>query len=113
MESEKRQWGHFDVLYNTHGCKVKELVVLPGKKLSMQKHFLRSEHWFVVEGTATLYTYNENADSISFMNKYNKWEHLHIPLEQWHQLENSESTLLRIIEIQYGKECVENDILRI
>jgi mannose-6-phosphate isomerase-like protein (cupin superfamily) len=107
-----RQWGHYDILYEADGCKVKELVIQPGKKISMQKHFLRSEHWFVVSGTALLYTYDEENKRISLKNIYSKWNHLHIPVQEWHQIENAAEEELHIIEIQYGENCTEEDIFR-
>ncbi len=52
QEFDQRPWGSFTVLDETTSCKVKRLEVLPGKRLSYQKHKYRSEHWFVVEGEA-------------------------------------------------------------
>ena len=49
---EERPWGSFTILDERDGFKVKRIEVLPGKRLSYQKHAQRAEHWFVVEGTA-------------------------------------------------------------
>ena len=105
-----REWGYYRVLHE-HGpqVKVKELTIDPGKSLSMQKHFRRSELWFVSEGVATLYTldYNEQVK-----NTYVQFKTIHIPIGHWHKLTNETNKPLKIIEIQYGFECIEEDIER-
>jgi len=112
-EMTKRQWGYYKVLYeNSNEVKVKELVVLPGKKLSMQKHFKRAEHWFIVEGVATVYTVSKDTELYEKRGIYKKHESLHIDLEQWHQLANEQDINLKIVEIQYGTNCIEEDIIR-
>lgn len=107
-----RVWGWYETLreIDKH-TKVKELVVEPGKKLSMQRHNKRSEHWFVVEGTASVYTLNCSSDHY-LIGKYSKHESLHIDKLQWHQLCNETDEPLKIIEIQYGEDCDEEDIER-
>jgi len=91
----QRPWGYYRILHeNNTEVKVKELTVNPGQSLSMQKHQDRSEHWFIVEGT------------------FHKHQSLHIKKEEWHQLCNPSSTPLKIVEIQYGTNCVEEDIER-
>ena len=92
--------------------KVKELTVEPGKRLSMQRHEERSEHWFVSEGTAHVYTLNVSSDA-ELLGIYTKHQSLHIPCNQWHQLANESDEPLKIVEIQYGTNCVEEDIERI
>ena len=108
----KRTWGYYRVIheYNNH-TKVKELAVPPGNKLSMQRHQERSEHWFVAEGTATVYTINRNTD-IETLGVYAQHQSLHIPVGTWHQLANEHDTDLKLVEIQYGTNCVEEDIER-
>jgi len=115
-----RNWGYYRVLHeNGDEVKVKELIVTPGKKLSMQKHQLRSEHWFVAEGTATVNTLNFDLVLNDYHSKsvllaqLDKFDSLHIKVNQWHQLCNETDQPLKVIEIQYGKNCVESDILRI
>lgn len=114
MEEVKKPWGSYKVIYDaSKNVKVKELIVDPGKSLSMQRHFKRAEEWFVVEGCATVWTSNDY-DKVSILRGlFYKYDKLTIPLNQWHRLEN-QSTMrqLRIIEIQYGDECVEEDIER-
>jgi|TARA_R110000744_G_scaffold222441_1_gene341342 D-beta-D-heptose 7-phosphate kinase/D-beta-D-heptose 1-phosphate adenosyltransferase len=108
----KRTWGYYRVIheYNKH-TKVKELAVPPGGKLSMQRHQERSEHWFVAEGTATVYTLDSSSD-VDLHGVFEQHKSLHIPVGQWHQLANEHDTDLKLVEIQYGTNCVEEDIER-
>jgi cytidyltransferase-like protein len=108
----ERQWGYYRVLHeNGKEVKLKELTVEPGKTLSMQRHQKRAEHWFVSEGTATVYTLNRKTDS-ELWGVFTKHQHIHINKEEWHQLANETDKPLKIIEIQYGENCVEEDIER-
>jgi mannose-6-phosphate isomerase-like protein (cupin superfamily) len=96
---------------NGNEVKLKELVVEPRKYLSMQKHSNRLELWFVVEGTATVYTVNSSSDE-ELDGVYTKFQSIHIATNQWHRLANETDKPLKIIEIQYGTECSEEDIER-
>lgn len=108
----ERNWGYWRVLHeNGQQVKVKELTVSPGERLSMQKHKERSEHWFVAEGTATVYTINRSTD-IELLGIFNQHQALHISKQQWHQLSNESEVPLKVVEIQYGDNCVEEDIER-
>lgn len=108
----QRNWGYYRVIheYDKH-TKVKELAVPPGQCLSMQRHQHRSEHWFVAEGTATVYTLNRATDVENF-GVFEQHQSLHIPVGMWHQLANEHDTELKLVEIQYGTNCVEEDIER-
>ena len=108
----ERVWGYYRVLHEqSKDVKVKELTVAPGKCLSMQRHKDRSEHWFVSEGTATVYTLNRSTD-VELIGTFNKFENLHIGKTEWHQLCNETESPLKIVEIQYGDNCIEDDIER-
>lgn len=108
----ERQWGYYRVLHeNGSQVKLKELIVEPGKRLSMQRHSDRAEHWFVAEGTATVYTINRKSDA-ELLGVYDKFDHVHIKRTEWHQLANEGTEPLKMIEIQYGERCVEEDIER-
>jgi D-beta-D-heptose 7-phosphate kinase/D-beta-D-heptose 1-phosphate adenosyltransferase len=108
-----RQWGHWRVLHEQgHEVKLKELTVEPGKRLSMQRHKDRAEHWFVAEGTATVYTVNSASTDEELLGVYEQFQHVHIRQTEWHQLSNETDQPLKIIEIQYGKNCIEEDIER-
>ena len=108
----ERPWGYYRVLHeNGPEVKVKELTVEPKKYLSMQKHNSRLELWFVAEGTATVYTINNSSDE-ELDGVYEKFRNIHIATNQWHRLANETDKPLKIIEIQYGEECIEEDIER-
>jgi D-beta-D-heptose 7-phosphate kinase/D-beta-D-heptose 1-phosphate adenosyltransferase len=108
----ERQWGYYRVLHeNGPEVKVKELTVEPGKYLSMQRHTSRLELWFVAEGTATVYTINNSSDE-ELDGVYNKFRSINIAANHWHRLANETDKPLKIIEIQYGNECIEEDIER-
>lgn len=108
----QREWGYYRVLHQDgKQVKVKELTVDPGKSLSMQRHQDRAEHWFVAEGEATVYTINRSTDA-ELYGQFEKFRNLHIDRCEWHQLANETALPLKIIEIQYGENCVEEDIER-
>ncbi len=109
---EARPWGYYRVLHEASNIKVKELTVDPGKKLSMQRHKDRAEYWMVSEGDGTLIRMNEeNYNRI----KIGLFKHKGITIKpgDWHQLCNFSKRPLRVIEIQYGMRCVEEDIERL
>ncbi len=108
----ERPWGYYRVLHevNNH-VKLKELTVAPNTCLSMQRHKNRSEFWFVVEGEAAVYTLDSSTDH-DLIGYYKPYEHIFIEKNQWHMLCNETDHPLKLIEIQYGKTCVEEDIER-
>jgi len=106
-----RPWGYYRVLHEVAGCKVKELTVSPGASLSMQRHQERAEFWLVSEGTATVYTINTSTDA-QLNGIFQRHEFLHIAPNEWHQLINEQPVPLKIVEIQYGDRCEEEDIER-
>ncbi len=107
-----RPWGYYRVLHeNGKEVKVKELTVDPGRCLSMQKHEKRAEHWFIAEGTAEVYTLNRSTD-VELLGVFHKHQSLHIKKSEWHQICNPSNVPLKIVEIQYGSDCVEEDIER-
>lgn len=108
-----RDWGYYRILHtNGPGIKLKELTVEPGKSLSMQKHKQRSEFWFVSEGKATVYSLDQFLSQKEMLGVFTKHTTLHINANKWHQLCNDTELPLKIIEIQYGENCVEEDIER-
>jgi cytidyltransferase-like protein len=108
-----RQWGYYRVLHEDGPTtKVKELTVDPGKSLSMQRHQKRSEYWLVTEGTATVYTINRASTDYELHGVYKKHQSLRIDEGEWHQLVNETDKPCKIVEIQYGENCVEEDIER-
>ena len=107
----ERAWGHYRVLYDAPGTKVKELTVQPGQRLSMQRHQDRAEHWHVTQGTATVYGINRKSDA-ELLGEFGTHQHTHIARGEWHQLCNETDQPLQVVEIQYGENCVEEDIER-
>ena len=102
-----RQWGYYRVIHEVPGMKVKELTVEPGKSLSMQRHKYRAEFWIVSEGIASLRRLGEEGVTVLQPHHQNT-----IYPNQWHQLINQTSNPLKIVEIQYGDKCDEDDIER-
>ena len=91
--------------------KVKELTVDPGASLSMQRHVGRSEYWIVSEGKCVVHSQMPNGYSLPSKN-LELHEEYKIPFGEWHQLCNPYDEPCRIVEIQYGDYCTEEDIER-
>ena len=108
----ERDWGYWRVLDHKpeQGYKVKELVIYPGKALSDQKHFKRSEQWMVLEGVVDMQTeWNGNVSALKLKPHGMPYE---IGKEVWHLASNSGTENAHILEIQWGSECIEEDIER-
>ena len=110
-DGEARIWGNFYNLFESEGVKVKELIVKPGKGMSLQKHFKRSEIWLVSEGQCVVNYSKESPESTKEI-KLSKFDQLTVELGDWHQVTNPFEETCKIIEIQYGEETEENDIER-
>ena len=108
---EKRIWGSFYNLFEEDQVKVKELVVDPGKGMSFQKHFKRNEIWLVSKGSCIV-NYSKDNPGNKEKIQLNKFDHYLVPVGEWHQITNPFKEICRLIEIQYGDECVEDDIER-
>ena len=91
--------------------KLKELTVNPKTCLSMQQHDYRAEFWFVTEGEAAVYSLDRSSDH-ELIGNYGLHQHVWIPVNGWHMLCNETDQPLKLIEIQYGPKCVEEDIER-
>ena len=103
---DRRPWGTFTVLDEGDTFKVKRIEVLPGKRLSYQKHAQRAEHWVVVEGSAKV-----TLDDRDIIVK--KGEAIDIPIGSAHRVENPGDELLVFIEVQRGSYLGEDDIIRL
>jgi mannose-1-phosphate guanylyltransferase / mannose-6-phosphate isomerase len=102
-----RPWGSYTTINVGKGFKVKLVEVLPGKRLSLQRHAHRSEHWVVVNGTAKI----TNGRNILYLDEN---QSTYIPKTTVHRLENPEARRrLRIVEVQCGNYTGEDDIERI
>ena len=102
----QRPWGYYTVMDEGFGYKVKQIEVLPGKRLSLQMHRHRAEHWVVVQGEAQVTIGRE-------VKKVLANESVFVPAMTAHRLENLGSEPLRIIEIQTGPYVEEDDIIRL
>jgi mannose-6-phosphate isomerase len=103
---DQRPWGSFTVLDEGAGYKVKRIEVLPGERLSYQKHAQRAEHWMVVRGQARFTL--DGAERIVRVG-----ETANIPVGALHRVENPGPELLIFIEIQRGDYLGEDDIVRV
>ncbi len=101
-----RPWGSYQSVDNGDRHQVKRIIVKPGQRLSLQKHYHRSEHWIVVRGAARV-TINEDVKTI------HENESIYIPMGAVHRLENPGKILLELIEVQTGSYLGEDDIIRI
>ncbi len=106
MEEDHRPWGYYQVLSDEPDHKVKRIVVYPGKRLSLQKHKKRDEHWYVIAGTALV---TLDADEV----KVEKGESVNIERGTLHRVRNTGDTNLVFIEVQTGEYFGEDDIERI
>jgi mannose-6-phosphate isomerase-like protein (cupin superfamily) len=99
-------WGMWEVLLDEPTYKVKRINVLPGKRLSYQKHFKRREHWMVVAGNGVV--------TIDGKDIYlTKGQSIDIAEEQAHRMANNGDVDLTFIEIQQGEYFGEDDIVRL
>ena len=103
---DERPWGSFTVLDEGAGYKVKRIEVLPGKRLSYQKHAQRAEHWFVTQGTAKV-TLN-GAEILLTPGEY-----VDIAIGAAHRVENPGDENVIFIEVQRGAYLGEDDIVRL
>ncbi len=105
-ETDRRPWGYYEVLSDGLDHKVKRISVYPGKRLSLQRHRRRAEHWFVLRGEA-LVTLGEKEVFLK------KGESVNIPQGEDHRIANAGTFPLVFIEVQTGEYFGEDDIERI
>lgn len=101
-----RPWGTYTILLNQDNYKIKKILVKPGKRLSLQRHMHRSEHWVVVSGTATV----QVGEKVKYIRQN---ESTFIEIGQKHRLSNNGLIDLVIIETQVGEYVGEDDIERL
>ncbi len=101
----ERPWGRYTLMDSGPAYQVKQIEVDPGKRLSLQMHQFRAEHWVVVQGTALVTIGRETKQVASN-------ESVFVPLKTVHRLENPGATPVRIIEVQTGSYLGEDDIVR-
>ena len=102
-----RPWGYYKTIEgnDTSGFKAKKIVVFPNKKLSLQSHNHRSEHWVITSGCAKVTLGTEEL-------YLNKNDYVYIPVNTLHRIENIGDKLLEFIETQIGNYLGEDDIIR-
>ncbi len=105
-ESDLRPWGQWEVLGSATDHVVKRIVVTPGKRLSLQRHTHRSEHWVIVQGLGRI-TLGDAARLIGV------GDYVFIPCGELHRIENIGTVDLVFIEVQTGSLLSEDDIERI
>jgi len=101
-----RPWGHYENLLERDGHKVKELIVNPGERLSLQKHQRRAEHWIVVSGEA-LVTVGENEILLK------PGQSVDVPRGAVHRIMNRGEIPTVLVEVQMGDYFGEDDIIRL
>ena len=106
MKVIEKPWGKYQNVFENKNFIVKILTIYPKAKISLQYHYKRSEHWLVTQGIA-----NVTKGDKTFMLKEN--ESTYIGVEEIHRIENKEDNDLIIVEVQFGSEINENDIVRL
>ena len=101
-----RPWGYYQSIDNGARYQVKRIVVTPGQRLSLQKHYHRAEHWIVVKGTAEV-TCGEEVKIV------HENESIYLPIGSVHRLANPGKINLELIEVQTGSYLGEDDIVRL
>jgi mannose-6-phosphate isomerase len=105
-DSDERPWGRWEVLDTGDGFAVKRISVKPGGILSLQLHQHRSEHWTIVRGSA-------RATVGAELFELQAGEHIHIPRETAHRIENIGGEPMEFVEVQCGERLDEADIVRL
>ena len=105
QEKIDRPWGHYLLLVKTDEYLIKQIVILPKKSISLQKHNHRSEHWIVLNGQASIIINNKKM-------LLNESESAFVAANDKHKITNNTAQPLIILETQLGKILSEEDIIR-
>jgi mannose-6-phosphate isomerase-like protein (cupin superfamily) len=105
MIFDERPWGNYTVLHTDEKFQVKKLVVNPGKRISLQSHKFRAEHWFIVSGLGT-------AELDGSHIGVSPGDSIDVPIGSKHRISCGESGPLVFIEVQTGTSFSEDDIFR-
>ena len=111
-----RRWGKFSTLFARPDCKVKHLHVFPETGMSFQRHFKREELWFIQEGEIEVRwapRYESEPETTYTRKVLKKFDWWYVPLQGWHQIVNTTDKPATVIEVQFGEECIEDDIERL
>ncbi len=104
-DGANRPWGHYLVLLEATDHKVKEIMVRPGQRLSLQRHRQRAEYWYVVQGQAVVTRDHEEIPLA-------RGQGVDIPRGSWHRVRNPGEADLLFVEVQTGDYFGEDDIER-
>lgn len=107
----ERTWGYYRVLHEVEGTKVKELTINPGASISLQRHRFRHEFWHVAEGACTV-EQRMPSGYVLPLKDLTLHQQISIPVGDWHRVYNPYDVPCKIVEIQYGSNCIESDIER-
>ncbi|MGJ8629129.1 MAG: phosphomannose isomerase type II C-terminal cupin domain [Sulfitobacter sp.] len=105
-QSDVRPWGRWKVVEANASFTLKSIEVDSGQRLSLQYHNHRSEHWIVVAGSGVV---TIGGDTIQVM----RGSHIYVPRETKHRIENTANETLTFVEVQFGDQLQEDDIVRI
>ena len=105
MNFEERPWGNYTVFYTDETCQVKKLVVNPGKRISLQSHKFRAEHWFIVSGHGTA-----ELDEKEIV--VGPGVSIDVPIGFKHRISCTSAEPLVFVEVQTGSSFAEDDIVR-
>ena len=105
MNFNERPWGNYIVLHSDETCQVKQLVVNPGKRISLQSHKFRAEHWFIVSGQGVAELDGKEID-------VGPGDSVDVPVSSKHRISSGNSQALVFIEVQTGSSFEESDIVR-
>ena len=103
---EEKHWGNYHIIAKNTGYQIKEIKVFKEQKLSLQKHQNRSEFWQIIKGKSKIIIENDHY-------YLKEKEHIYIPKDTIHRIENIGKEDLIFIEIQLGKNLTEDDIVRL
>jgi mannose-6-phosphate isomerase len=106
LEEDHRPWGYYQVILDEPDLKLKKIIVYPGKRLSLQRHKRRSEHWYVIWGDATV-TLDSRIIHLA------PGRSVDIPQGSFHRIMNSGRENLVFVEVQTGDYFGEDDIERV
>ena len=106
IERDERPWGYYEVVDEGDGFRVKRICVSPDKRLSYQRHFRRTEHWYVVSGSGVV-TLDDEEQSVA------EGTSLDVPVRCAHRIANVGADDLVFIEVQTGDYFGEDDIERL
>lgn len=105
MTFEERPWGNYTVIHTDQNCQVKKLVVNPGKRISLQSHEFRAEHWFMVSGKGTVELDDKKI-------KVGPGDSVNVQIGSKHRISCDTTEPLVFVEVQTGSSFSEDDIVR-